>query len=126
MTEAFQTNPFARGLVEQEQEEVTEGKGLLTRIKDHRGDMWKLVKNLVRNRSHPNYNKPHEYAGMNHVPQPPPVHAWHNERTGEVHEGSMRVNSDGTGSPDSEYSSRYHISHYNKVAKGSTKAPWQG
>jgi hypothetical protein len=80
-----------------------------TRCEDNRGDKWFLHKNcLVRNHTHPEFigkkNEDHETHGHRS--------AWINSRTGETHEGSMSLDSNGKASPHPYEARLFHSSHY--------------
>ena len=117
MTElAYQTNPTARRLFD-EVAKATKKTGPQT-VKDSGGDTW-CRKSGVRNKSHPlnskNFALPVNTSAAAKEP-PPSVPFWHNQRTGEVHEGPVTVRTDGRADmSDGSFSNPpryYHISHY--------------
>jgi hypothetical protein len=110
---AFGTNPMMRGL--QANETLQEKK--IDAFDDGHGDTWHRHEDLVRNDKHP-YSSAHKAKKGDKAPEdvkPYPISAWHNKRTGEVHEGSVRLGTHGTGwlsDYDGGTPRCFHISHY--------------
>jgi hypothetical protein len=144
------TNPMQRGFIEQAlrqqeaaaapkpqpsadavlAESIAEALENLTEgvtVKDNRGDTWKLRHDLVRNKTHPNYwkptpggkgSEPASVESINHVS------AWHNQRTGQCHEGGVTLHLGGHASMGTGYDSNpsfTHISHYETGKKYNKK-----
>jgi hypothetical protein len=120
MIEAFSTNPMQRGMVQEAaikkeaQKVIAEGMT----VKDHRGDKWTARTDLVRNETHPLHWKQSAEEKKKYGEQANKVHAWHNQRTNEVHEGGVTLSPGGhaTIGGDSYGSSRFfHLSHYDQM-----------